>query len=45
MIYEYAKAKKQIIPNANFKYPKEDCLDYNVMVGILGVPEREKEEL
>ncbi len=36
LIQEMEDAINRIIPNANFKYPKEDYWGYDVMVGILG---------
>ena len=36
LVQEMEDATNQIIPNANFKYPKEDYFGYDDMVGILG---------
>ena len=36
IIGEMEETINQLIPNVNFKYPKEDYLGYDVMVGVLG---------
>lgn len=36
LISEMEKTINQIIPNANFKYPMEDYLDYDEIAGALG---------